>query len=325
MLAAMYLPSINISNKAVAVIETLDNPCILALGRSGTDVEIAASTALDMSICSIAANSSDTAAIELDASTSSIVAATLVAAGEVSMQLIPINPAAPPPELSLASSARIGAPLVADPYAGTLTHTFLTSGMPATGHCKRTTSGSLIVYKTGNCVIPGLTIKTGKTVDLAPGTYWITGNLTVAAGGLIECSKCNNANGIGVTIILPAYSGKIGAASVTNALFNLNAPEEGQFAGIVMAQDANGLPPGTTYLSSNSSITGAAGATLNGLVYFPNSSLTFHANPSASGPKCLLLVINWLNIDQNSSLDSTGCAMAGLANLPAVSTVALAE
>jgi hypothetical protein len=93
----------------------------------------------------------------------------------------------------------------------------------------------------------------------------------------------------------------------------------------VLAQDANELPPGATYISSHSTITGAPGAALNGLVYFPKSSMTFRGSPLATGPSCLLLVVNWLNIEGNSSLDSTGCTAAGLANLPAVSTVALAE
>jgi len=36
-------------------------------------------------------------------------------------------------------------------------------------------------------------------------------------------------------------------------------------------------------------------------------------------------VVNTLNVNATSSLDSAGCASAGLANLPTVSTVALAE
>ena len=109
------------------------------------------------------------------------------------------------------------------------------------------------------------------------------------------------------------------------AVFNLNAPSSGAFAGIVLIQDANGLPPGTTYTTSDNNITGAPGATLNGLVYLPSSSLTFDGKPSATGPICLLLVVGRLNIDANSSLESSGCENAGLTDLPIVRTVALAE
>jgi hypothetical protein len=180
---------------------------------------------------------------------------------------------------------------------------------------------------TGNTRISGgWSISTNQTVDLSPGTYWITGNLTVQSSGVLKCSSCDNVKGTGVTIILPAEAGKIGAVSMaTNAVFNLSAPSSGRFPGVVIVQDANDLPPGTTYTSNHSSVTGAPGATLNGLVYFPNSSVTFHGHPSATAPKCLLLVVNWVNVDANTSLDTGGCASIGLTKVPTVSTVALAE
>ena len=108
-------------------------------------------------------------------------------------------------------------------------------------------------------------------------------------------------------------------------MLGLNAPHSGQFAGLVIVQDSNELPSGTTYTSSHSTIGGKMGGSLNGLVYFPNSSLTFHANPSAAGPKCLLLVSSSVKIDATSSLETAGCTAAGLANLPMLSRVALAE
>ena len=320
MLAAMFLSGVTVANKAVAVIEVLDNPCILALGTANTGVELAASTSLSMPNCSIVANSVSGTAIELLSSSSSITAATLVTAGEIAVQGNPIDPAAPPPEFSLGSLAEIGAPTVADPYAGTLSHSYITAGMP-TSLCKPTTSGSVTVYKTGNCKFSGLNIKTGYTVDLAPGTYWVTGNLVVQSNGRLECSICDPVKGTGVTIILTSQTSKIGYVSISNATFELNAPSSGRFAGVVMVQDANGLP----YTRSYNTVTGAAGATLSGLVYFPKTSMTFHGSPSTTGPKCLLLVVSSLNVDASSNLDIGGCASAGLTNLPTVYTVALAE
>src|SRR5271169_742317 len=64
LLAAMFLSGVNIANTAVAVIEVLDHPCILALGKNSTDVQIAASTQLYMPNCSVAANSISSTAIE---------------------------------------------------------------------------------------------------------------------------------------------------------------------------------------------------------------------------------------------------------------------
>jgi hypothetical protein len=344
-LAAMFLSNVTVATKAVAVIEVFDNPCILAVRTSSTGVEIADFTRLDMPNCSAVANSISRSAIELRGSTSSIAATTLVTAGEVALQGNPINPAAPPPEFTLASPVRIGAPNVVDPYASTLTHSYLAAGMPPSlPQCGSTSSGGVTIYL-GNCGIPGTTliqssikltgntrisgdwsILTSQTVDLSPGTYWITGNLTLQSSGVLKCSTCDNVKGTGVTIILPAEASKIGAVSMAaDAVFNLSAPSSGRFPGIVMIQDANGLPAGAAYPSSYSSVTGATGATLNGLVYFPNSSLTFHGNPSVTGPKCLVLVVGTLMVDQTSSLETRGCAGAGLTNLPTVNTVALAE
>jgi Flp pilus assembly protein TadG len=340
-LAAMFLSNATVATTAVAVIEVLDNPCILALRTSSTGVEVPDFTGLDMPHCSAVANSISHSAIELRGSTSAIAAATLVTAGEISLQGNPINPAAPPSELILASRAMIGAPSIADPYAGVLTHTFLTIGMPVVNSC-RSIPGAVTTY-TGNCVIRGTsltqpsvkltgntqisgpwTILTNQMVDLSPGTYWITGGLTVA--GVLKCSACDNVKGTGVTIILTAHTDKIGTVSMApDAMLNLNSPSAGRFAGLVMVQDSNGLPWGWTYTTSQSTVGGRSGATLNGLVYFPNSSLTFHGNPSATGPKCLILVVSALIVDQTTSLEIGGCASAGLTNLPTVSTVALAE
>ena len=146
------------------------------------------------------------------------------------------------------------------------------------------------------------------------------------SGAILKCSSCDNTQGVGVTIILPAQNRKVGAVSIDpNATLNLSAPRTGQFAGLLIVQDSNALPSGTTYTSKHSIIGGKLGASsLNGLVYFPHSSLTFHGNPSAVGPQCLLLVSSSVNIDATSSLDTAGCAAAGLANLPVVSKVAVA-
>jgi hypothetical protein len=108
-------------------------------------------------------------------------------------------------------------------------------------------------------------------------------------------------------------------------MLTLNAPRSGPFAGLSIVQDSNGLAAGTTYTSTHSTIGGAPGATLNGLVYFPSSSMTFHGEPTATGPQCLVLVVKTLNIDAASRLEADGCAVAGLGNLPVIRTVAVAE
>jgi hypothetical protein len=343
-LAAMFLPSVTVTTRAVAVVETLANSCILALGTSNTDIAIASRVHLDIGGCSAAANSIGSQAIALQDSTSSIAAATLVTAGELSLAGEPIDPGAPPPELALTFPAMIGAPSLADPYAQTLIHAALALGMPTAPRCRSRNSRHVRIYQ-GDCVVAGASltdpqialaaetqisgswnVAAGQTVDLAPGTYWVTGDLTVQSSAVVKCSACDNAQGAGVTIILAAEGNRVGALSVASgATVNLNAPHSGRFPGLVIVQDSNGLPPGTTLTSSHSTIAGGNGSTLNGLVYFPNSSVTFHGNPSAIGPKCLVLVVQSVEVDAPSSLDSAGCRSTGLTNLPRVTGVALAE
>ena len=324
LLASMFLSGVTIATKAVAVIEVLDHPCILALSTSGTDVEVGAASALDLSNCSVAANSTSRSSINIQDSTGSITAATLVTPGEISLQGNAIDPAAPPSEFILSSQPMIGARSTADPYAGTLTHTFLATGMPTTGSCKSSTTRNVKTYSKANCVIAGLSIKTGQTVVLIPGTYWITGNLTIGSSGILKCPTCDNVKG--VTIILIAHKNEIGYVSMaSNATLNLNAPSSGPFAGLVFAQDSSGLPNGTTYTSTYSTLSMALGATLNGLVYFPNSSITVEGSTSATGSKCLLLVVDTVTFNGTFNLETSGCASAGLTNLPTINTVALAE
>ena len=149
--------------------------------------------------CGIAANSISRTAVALTDTTSAVVASAIVTVGALSLQQSPINPAALPRQFSLTSPARIGAPVVADPYARTLTHASLTTGMPATGNCTSAINGNSQIYQAANCIIPspGLLITAGQTIDLAPGTYWAIGDLTVPPTGMLYCSACDNVKGRG--------------------------------------------------------------------------------------------------------------------------------
>jgi hypothetical protein len=345
LLASMFLSGVTIGTRAVAVIEPLATLCLLALGVSGTGVEIDDSARLDAPDCVIAANSISQRAIDLHSSSSAIASWTLVTSGQVSLEGTPVDPAAPPPEFVLASPARIGATGIADPYSGSLTHAFLTAGMPTAVACRSRNSGRVRVYD-GNCVVAGTsltqaqirlaagtrisgawTITSGHSVDLSPGTYWVTdGDLILQSSAVLKCSTCDNARGIGVTVILTTQTNRVGTLSIApSATVSLNAPGAGRFAGIVLVQDANGLPGGTSYTSSHSAVAGTSGATLSGLVYFPKSSMTFMGTTSPTGPRCLLLVVAAAAVEGSSSLETQGCASAGLADLPKAYAAALAE
>jgi Flp pilus assembly protein TadG len=322
LLASLFLPSVSIATKAVAVIKVFDNSCILALATSGTDIEVAASSSLDVPTCSVAANSTSRSSIDIQSSTGSITAATLVTPGEVSLRGSPIDPAAPPPEFALASRPLIGAPSIADPYAGKLARAFLTSGMPTSGKCKQV--GTTYI---GPCVINGsslngsytlsrpMQISNGLTINgtvyLAPGTYWITdGDLTLQPKALLK--------GTGVTIILTIGKlGTVGRVQIpTGTTVTLQAPNSGTFSGLLLIQDRSATPSGGSVLE------GGGNMRLTGLLYLPNTTVGFHGNLSAT---CTVLITRQVAIQGDSSFSTSGCKAAGLTRLPTVYTVALAE
>jgi hypothetical protein len=226
---------------------------------------------------------------------------------------------------------------VTDPYAAKLTHAFLTTGMPTSPASPACTYTSATSTWSGNCVVPGGSIKAGDTLSAntqisggltikngtitlsSPGTYWITdGDLVLQNGkpATLNCPSCTP-GGAGVTVILTtakAGGGQVGTLTLgSQANLNLNAPSTGTFAGLALIQDSNGLPSGTTYTTNPDTVSGQGNPTetLNGLVYFPNASMDFYGTPSG-GNNCLVLVVNTLNFHGTPTLNSTGCSSSGL-------------
>jgi hypothetical protein len=295
--------------------------------------------------CSIVADSSSASAIHFQGS-AGLTADTLVSHGGVQQ-----TGAAASINL-LGSPAHTNAPVVPDPYAPNaqgvcsgspcLTHTFLTSGMPATacttttGNCVvQSNSGLLNITLAANTqihVVGGTWQIQNQTVNLSPGTYWVTdGDLRLGANGIIECTLCNPATGVGITLIFTISTGTtVGAfqmqanSNVGNppTALNFNAPNSGTYKGLLFIQDSDGLPNGTTWNSGT--FQGGPNTVLNGLVYTPKSQITFNGNPAAGGTGCLLVVADTVTLSGDSHLDSTGCQAAGVTP-PNVQTVALAE
>ena len=313
LLASLFLPSVTIATKAVAVIKVLNNPCILALETTGTDIEVGASSSLDVPNCSVAANSTGRNSIDIQSNTGSITATTLVTRGEISFLGNPVDPIAPPPEFALASRPLIGAPSVADPYASKLNHTFLTSRMPTP--CATWTG----VPPIAPYCYDQMQFSAGAVIDLTPGVYYVTnGNFSVASGAAVTCTTCNGAKG--VTVILTTLNpngGTIGNVQIpSGSSVTLQAPNSGTFSGLLFIQDRLLLPSGASLLEGEDKMS------LTGLLYLPNSVVDFSGNPNAT---CTVLIANQVAIGGISSFNTLQCKAAGLNRLPAVSTVTLAE
>jgi Flp pilus assembly protein TadG len=331
-----------IANEAVAAVSNLPPVCMIALGRNpppnGTPnlndaVNLAGNPTINAPTCTIVSDSDSSSAFHLQGS-ATINAATLITPGEISHTGAAYT-------INLGYPAQTGANLVPDPYASTLTHAnFLTNGLSTASPCTSSTVGGITTYtnpgsyKPG-CVIAGrLSIK-NSTVNLSPGTYWLTGalNLQSGSGAVLQCTACTN-GGAGVTIVLtaPPGGGTVGTMSLaSNANLNLNAPAASScsncpFAGMVLIQDSNGLPA-ADHLPNPDTVSAQANSTetLSGLVYFPQADVTFQGGPSATGPQCLLLVTNTLSMQGNPGFATSGCGSLGLNKLPIVKTVYLAQ
>ena len=166
------------------------------------------------------------------------------------------------------------------------------------------------------------TTAAAATATVSNGVIWITdGNLVLDAGGTLECTTCNTSTGKGVTIIFTAGPlNKIGAPTMQSnpTIDNLSAPTSGTYAGLLMVQDT---VAGATY-TTTAQFQGTPGQTLNGLLYTPNSNLTFQGNPNVTN-SCLLVVANTMTLSGNSSLATGGCP--NTFPLPEVKSVALAS
>jgi hypothetical protein len=321
-LASTFLPSVTMMAKAVAVFERLDNPCLFALAEHGTGVEVNDSVSLELSGCSLAANSTSPVAIEIHPGVGSLTADTLLTSGEISFNGGSLDPTALPPEFGLTFPVMIGSSDVKNPYARTLTHTFLRSGIPGSPEPINTWNAVTETINSG-LYDGGIFIGSGAVIDLTPGVFYVTnGNLSIASGATVTCKTCDSVSG--VTIVLTttsAATGVVGTAKISyGATVTLQAPHTGPFSGFLLLQDPLAISAGGD--EPDNALDGGPTMNFTGLLYFPTTTVAFQGNPQAT---CTLLIAQQITIDGDSRLTTSGCAAAGLTGLPTVYTAVLVE
>ena len=134
-----------------------------------------------------------------------------------------------------------------------------------------------------------LSFKTAVTIQ--SGTY-------VVNGGTLEFTAGANvtANGPVTFILTGPNSASIASIQLSgNAIVNLSAPTSGPLRDILFYQDRRARELGTENL-----ITGNAGSTFNGGVYFPGSNLHFTGNSSTTGT-CIKIVSLRMSFTGNSA------------------------
>jgi Flp pilus assembly protein TadG len=327
------LSSLTLGARAVAQLTTQAQACALALGTTGTVIQVNAQLNLAESptdACALAANSTDPSAIAV---ANAVSANTLWSAGNYTLAG---GSAAP----TLAQTATINSFALQDPYAGT------SVGNVPSGPCQTWSSANA----NGIAPSPGvLYCNILFTADgqpnagtlpppcpgianpwvLQPGVYYLDGGeFKIEAGnGVALC-------GIGVTIVLTAVTApNAGTVNIVGGKVNLSAPLAGggPFPGILFLQDPATANPALCNANPTPCTIGplsgsAATLNLNGLIYTPKSPITFNVAGTIAGTAACTAVIarSIVFSGLTTKLTNTGCGNYGL-NLPPIISVVLAE
>lgn len=140
------------------------------------------------------------------------------------------------------------------------------------------------------CYWNGISVHSGATLTLNPGTYYIDrGTLTVNGGATLK--------GTGVTIVFTGSGGNYADASINGgATVDLKAPKTGPTAGIVFFGD-RAAPTNTTF-----KLNGGSTQNFEGAIYTPQASLEF-AGGSNSTTSCTQIVSRVVKFTGNANLD----------------------
>lgn len=219
-------------------------PCVFALAKSGTGIEISGSASFLGKNCTLQANSSSAGAIDIGGS-SSVKADGYCAVGTVTSK----SALTPEPEDSCDE--------MDDPYAGL--------PWPADTACDPNAKTSVGPNKTATLhpgvYCGGLDLK--GDVTLKPGLY-------VIRNGSLSLNSTGTVTGDGVTFYLMGS----GATFDLNggASLSLSAMQTGPYAGLLIVQDRAAAAGATSKINGNST------TTLKGAIYAPTQNVKMNGN-----------------------------------------------
>ncbi|MBW4022438.1 MAG: hypothetical protein HIU92_04735 [Proteobacteria bacterium] len=265
-------------------------PCMTALDGSGSGV----TTNLDISISGNANLTMNGCSLRSDGRIALSGNVNLVAAGIYAGSTISSSGNANMTGTQYPDSGQIS-----DPYA---------SDTQLQNAFSKLTTQTTNSFSGGGSPSPGTysTMNITSNTTLAPGLYVVTGNFSVGANSAV--------NGSGVTIIAG------GSVSISgNANFNVTAPGTsaagGAIPGVLLADNG----------TSGGSISGNASSAVSGVIYFPNSTLTFSGNGATNGQSnCLEVIAGSVSISGNTNMGGN-CSQLGALSFGSVQTTPLVE
>ena len=194
------------------------------------------------------------------------------------------------------------------------TETFNTRTGPVTSPCgggRNVTNGqtcSLTPNSAGG-VYSDLTVNSGGTLNLAPGTYFFY-NATISFGGTVT--------GTGVTLVL---LGTTSSLTINSGAVNLSAPATNTFSadlnGVLIDDQAQNANPNKIAVS----ITGGGTSTFGGALYFPNANVSWGGTAQNINTTCTEVIANTLTINGNAYLSTDNCAPGTIAFTQVVALV----
>src|ERR1700730_15442904 len=241
LLASIDLANVTITTRAVAILKTSFNACILGLDKTApSTVNVFNNAALSNPNCGVASNSKASPSLTVD-NNASIAGPVSVVGGEAVTNGSTITGR---PNL-------IGAPPVPDPYAGVALQTI--------PDCTTTQTGTWIDHKTTTLnpdhFCDGFHFENTVVIHLNPGRYYVDNHLIIQDNVMVDTPMG------GVTLIINGtYS-----FDITNKVtLNITAPTTGPYAGLAFFGSRSGSSSTPPIFDNNTTlhVTGAS--------YFPS-------------------------------------------------------
>ncbi|WP_158291570.1 Tad domain-containing protein [Marinicauda algicola] len=244
--------------------------CLLALEPSDVGVYVNSDSRIDAN-CALHINSSSSKAAEINSRAHVATAANHVVGGVYTNSSSSLTPAATEDEV------------FPDPFAGRP----LPSGVTTAG-CDyidyEVNSGSATLRPGRYC---GLKVNSGATVTLNPGIYVIRGSTG------LDINANSHVSGTGVSLY---FADDAPLKVNSGASLSIQAPRTGETAGVAIFQTPSAAGAG---ILVNSHSTG----TIEGLIYAPESLVTFNSDSSSSAPvHAMALIVGQLYVNSDSRL-----------------------
>ncbi|MBC7908503.1 MAG: Tad domain-containing protein [Rhodospirillaceae bacterium] len=274
LLAKLFLDSIQVSARAVALAGSPGDYCVVALDKASADTaEFTGNATINLENCGVAANSDNDQALLISGS-ATLAAKFIETVGGYAQQGAG----------QLLVDTRIT-------HSSAIPDPFENLPIPPSGACSAKSS-----YKNTETISPttwcgGVTFNAQANVTFLPGVY-------IVDGGQFRVNAGATLSGTGVTIILTGSGSDVATVNINgNATIDLQAPTSGAYSGVVIYQNRTASSSGTNTFN------GGAGMELTGVIYIPSQEIRFSGG-SSNGGGCTRLLGRSVTFTGNASLEN---------------------